>query len=158
MTVLFLLVETGVKTLMYKQSSLSPCGGPGVSNASIVKLRTSAGSWSNQLEECKLGMCLVQLNCWMQEGEYAVVMRGLVHDWGFWGGAKRPLPTGGCANGMPRNLFTLTSEDGRDVEIPTITPESMVAVGAEIAELRRVPRTSRFGRYFISHNMYTDWE
>ena len=44
------------------------------------------------------------------------------------GGEKR---SGGLnANGMPRNLLTVTVEEGRFVTVPITVPESMVAVGS----------------------------
>jgi hypothetical protein len=40
---------------------------------------------------------------------------------------------GDCANGMPRNCFTGTSESGSEVVVPIRAPASIVAVGCEIA-------------------------
>ena len=39
---------------------------------------------------------------------------------------------GWSANGTPRYLSTRTVDEGRDVMVPTITPESIVAVGARL--------------------------
>jgi hypothetical protein len=83
----------------------------------------------------------------MHEGAYAVALKGLDHDFGRAGGAKRRLPVGGSANGIPRNLLTSTGTDGRDVTVPTTIPASMVAdgaVGAEKtdAQRRRLAKTT----------------
>jgi hypothetical protein len=59
-----------------------------------------------------------------------VVCSGVFHGAGFFGGEKR---TGGAAKGMPRNLFTMTFDDGRLVLVPITTPESSVAVGEDAA-------------------------
>jgi len=66
----------------------------------------------------------------MHDGAFAVALKGLDHDFGGTGGAKRRLPFGGSANGIPRNLLTLTGTNGRDVTVPTTIPASMVTDGA----------------------------
>ena len=65
----------------------------------------------------------------MHEGAFEVALKGLDHGFGGTGGAKRRLPSGGSANGIPRNLLTLTGTKGRDVTVPTIIPVSMVTDG-----------------------------
>lgn len=75
---------------------------------------------------------------------------GLLHDLAAFGGANRRLSTGGWAKGMPRNLLTLTVEEGTEVWTPTITPLAIVADGAaERAEVHNAPRTRRLETCFI---------
>ena len=47
------------------------------------------------------------------------------------GGLNR---TGGAANGMPRYCLTMTVDEGRDIAVPTMAPESMIAIGGESAD------------------------
>jgi hypothetical protein len=63
----------------------------------------------------------------MQAGFSAVARSGLTHLSGLTGGLKRP--GGESAKGMPRYLWTIAVAEGRLVEVPMITPESILAVG-----------------------------
>lgn len=63
---------------------------------------------------------------------------GLDHGVGLTGGEKR---FGGAANGIPRNLLTVTFDDGRLVVVPRMTPESSVAEGIVAARSTGVEST-----------------
>lgn len=63
---------------------------------------------------------------------------GSDHGAGLTGGEKR---TGGAANGIPRNLLTVTVDEGRLVVVPMTTPESSVAEGADAARCTGVDST-----------------
>lgn len=63
----------------------------------------------------------------MQAGFSSVVRSGRTHLSGLTGGLKRS--GGESAKGMPKYLWTTAVADGRVVEVPIITPESILAVG-----------------------------
>jgi hypothetical protein len=63
----------------------------------------------------------------MHEGGGLVALRAPVQGFGGIGASKR---SGGEANGMLRNLFTVIVDDGKIVAVPMIVPSSMVTVGA----------------------------
>lgn len=68
----------------------------------------------------------------MQMGGNSVAASGSSHPAGAAGGAKRPAPVGGAANGMPRYLCTGAADsDGAETAVatPLTTPEEIVTVG-----------------------------
>lgn len=69
----------------------------------------------------------LQLNCCMQAG---------VQAWATTGFSNLPTGTGGenlsgglTAKGIPKNLFTVTVAEGKEVVVPITSPTSIVAVG-----------------------------
>jgi hypothetical protein len=103
--------ETGAYILTLRQSSLSPAGGGGVLDHATT---------------CACGIPSWTASCWIQAGPYFDTSRKLVHGVGVEGGWKR---TGDAAKGTPRNLLMGNLPSDKDVATPTITPESIVAVG-----------------------------
>ena len=74
-----------------------------------------------------------QTNSWMQADFHSVTLRGLLHGFGVWGGAKRA--GGDRAKGIPRNLLTAAVAEGKVVCVPTSSPEARVTVGACVSWL-----------------------
>lgn len=68
----------------------------------------------------------LHMKAWIQAGFALVVSMVPCHFLGGTGAAKR---SGGDAKGIPRNLFTVTVEEGRMVVVPMMIPESNVADG-----------------------------
>jgi hypothetical protein len=72
------------------------------------------------------------MNCCMHAGGSDFASTGSFQDVGA-GGAKRRLPVGGAANGMPKYWFTCTvswAPDTTDVCDPMTTPGLIVTVGS----------------------------
>jgi hypothetical protein len=65
-------------------------------------------------------------NSWIHAGLFLNTSRGFFHCFGGTGGANR---SGGLAKGIPRNLFTVTVEDGIEVAVPITMPCLTVAEG-----------------------------
>ena len=65
-------------------------------------------------------------NSWMHAGLFLNASRGSFHRFGGSGGANR---SGGLAKGIPRNLLTVTVEDGIEVAVPITMPCLIVAEG-----------------------------